>query len=278
MIISREKEFAYTESDFQWIRTAVHKRVGISLNESKREMVYARVARRIRALNLKDFRSYRKILENTNSNELVEFVNAITTNVTAFFRENHHFEALANEFFPEIIKRNYSSKKIRIWSAGCSSGEEPYSIAITVKENIPESWDVKIIATDLDTNVLEKAKKGVYSIDAVSSIPKSRLKQWFWRGKGSNDSLVKVVPELQNIIDFKQLNLMGDWPHKGQFDIIFCRNVVIYFDKPTQRVLFDRYADILKDHGILFLGHSESLHGVSDRFQFIRQTMHRKVR
>ncbi len=278
MNLEREKEFHYTESDFQWIRKEVYRRVGISLNDYKREMVYSRVARRIRALKLNNFKGYRQVLENKDTNELVEFVNAITTNVTAFFRENHHFEALANEYLPEIMTRNYSTKKIRIWSAGCSSGEEPYSIAMTIKENVPDFWDVKILATDLDTNMVAHGKAGIYTNDRANGISKKRLKKWFWRGKGMNSDKVKVLPEVQNLILFKQLNLMDEWPIKNTFDIIFCRNVVIYFDKDTQKKLFNRYAEVLDDNGHLFLGHSESLHGVCDRFQFIRQTMHRKIK
>ncbi len=273
---AKEKEFHYTEDDFQWIKKRIHDQVGINLNDSKREMVYSRLARRIRKLEFDSFSQYRALLQRDNS-ELIEFVNAITTNVTAFFRENHHFEAIANEIIPELLQKNSASKTIKIWSAGCSTGEEPYSIAMTLLENIPKNWKAKIIATDLDTNVLEKGRKGVYPISSVSGIPKERLKKWFWRGKDSNRDKVKVNPVLQQIVDFRQLNLMGDWDVKGPFDIIFCRNVVIYFTKDTQKVLFERYAENLADGGYLFLGHSESLHGVSDKFQFLRQTMHKKV-
>ena len=276
MSIVKEKEFHYTEDDFQWVKKRIHDQVGINLNDSKREMVYSRLARRIRKLGYSSFSQYRSLLQRDN-NELIEFVNAITTNVTAFFRENHHFEAMANDFIPELLQKKRASKSIKIWSAGCSTGEEPYSIAMTLMENVPSDWKVKIWATDLDTQVLEKGRRGVYPITNVQGIPKARLKKWFWRGKGSNQDMVKVNPVLQKIIEFRQLNLMGEWDIRDTFDIIFCRNVVIYFTKDTQRVLFERYANQLADGGYLFLGHSESLHGVSDKFKFLRQTMHKKV-
>lgn len=272
----KEKEFHYTEEDFKWVKQRIHDQVGINLNDSKREMVYSRLARRIRKLGYSSFAQYRSLLQRDN-NELIEFVNAITTNVTSFFRENHHFEAMVNEILPELMIKNASTKTIKIWSAGCSTGEEPYSIAMTVMENVPSTWKVKILATDLDTTVLEKGRKGIYPIANVSGIPKAKLKRWFWRGKGANQDKVKINPVLQKIIEFRQLNLMGDWGVRDHFDIIFCRNVVIYFTKDTQRVLFERYANQLTDSGYLFLGHSESLHGVSDKFKFLRQTMHKKV-
>ncbi len=277
MGVVKEKEFHYTEEDFQWVKKRIHDHVGINLNDSKREMVYSRLARRIRKLGYQSFSQYRDLLQRDN-NELIEFVNAITTNVTSFFRENHHFEAMANEILPDLMHKNQTTKTIKIWSSGCSTGEEPYSIAMTVMENVPTDWKVKILATDLDTKVLEKGRQGIYSINNVMGIPKSRLKKWFWRGKGSNQDKAKVNPVLQKIIEFRQLNLMEEWDIRDTFDIIFCRNVVIYFTKDTQRKLFERYANQLADGGYLFLGHSESLHGVSDRFGFIRQTMHKKVR
>ncbi|MDX1352473.1 MAG: protein-glutamate O-methyltransferase CheR, partial [Thiomicrorhabdus sp.] len=167
--------------------------------------------------------------------------------------------------------------KIRIWSAGCSTGEEPYSIAIILKETVPAGWDAKVIATDLDSNVVATGQRGVYQIDRLKGVTEERKKRWFLRGTGSQEGLVKVKPELQSMIEFGQLNLMGDWPIKDSIDVIFCRNVVIYFDKPTQTKLFNRYADRLPDNGHLFIGHSESLYKVSNRFELLGQTIYKKL-
>jgi chemotaxis protein methyltransferase CheR len=272
-----EREFDYTDADFEWVRKEIYQRVGISLNESKREMVYARVARRLRQLGMSDFGSYRKYLTNGPESELIEFANSLTTNVTAFFRENHHFEVLANEIVPELVKLKTSSKKIRVWSAGCSSGEEPYSIAITLMESLPEGWRGEIVATDLDTQVLDVGKKGIYPIDRLKNIPQSKLKKWFWKGKGANSNMARVVPELQKMIEFRQLNLISDWKMSEPFDLIFCRNVIIYFDKETQKGLFSKFSQSLRPQGWMFLGHSESLHGVSEEFRYLKQTIHRKL-
>lgn len=271
------REFAYTDEDFEWIRKEIYRRVGISLNSSKREMVYSRVARRLRQLGLSDFSSYRKYLTTGPESELIEFSNSLTTNVTAFFRENHHFEVLAREIIPELVKAKGTNKKIRVWSAGCSSGEEPYSIAITLMEAMPEGWRGEIVATDLDTQVLETGRKGIYPIDKLKNIPKAKLKKWFWKGKGANANFAKAVPELQKMIEFKQLNLISDWNMGEPFDMIFCRNVIIYFDKDTQKGLFTKFARSLRPQGWMFLGHSESLHGVSDEFRYLKQTIHRKL-
>ena len=224
------------------------------------------------------FRDYCRLLESRDSDELVNFINAITTNLTAFFREPHHFEYLSSTLLPELMRYNDASRRLRIWSAGCSSGEEPYSIAMTVRETIPETagWDVRILATDLDTNMVERARSGIYSEERVASLPRQRLKRWFLRGKGEHQGKVRVRPELQSMITFRQLNLLHDWPFSGPFDIIFCRNVVIYFSKDTQRVLINRYADITHPKSALFLGHSESLFKVSDRFDLVGNTIYRR--
>jgi chemotaxis protein methyltransferase CheR len=198
--------------------------------------------------------------------------------LTAFFRENHHFLYLKNTIIPQLIKQNALSKRIRIWSAGCSTGEEPYSLAITLKQSIPDidQWDIKILATDLDANVVAHGKAGIYRADRIEGLDENVKRRWFKRGTGDNDNAVKVAPELQELITFKRLNLLHDWPMKGPFDVIFCRNVVIYFDKDTQRVLFDRYANILKPEGHLFIGHSESLYKVSTRFDNLGQTIYKR--
>ena len=177
------------------------------------------------------------------------------------------------------MEQRQHERRIRVWSAGCSTGEEPYSLAMTFAENMPvnENWDVKILATDLDTNVIATAKAGLYNEERMTGVSNSRIKRWFLRGRGEHSGSVRVRPEIRDYITFKQLNLMGDWPMRGQFDVIFCRNVVIYFDKPTQAVLFDRYANYLKDDGYLFVGHSESLFKVTKRFDLIGHTTYRKA-
>jgi len=274
-----EREFVFTKSDFECIRDMVGERTGIVLSEHKVDMVYGRLARRLRQLNIKSFKDYLGRLQGDDDQELVEFTNALTTNLTSFFREPHHFEFLVRTGIPELCK-NRANKRLRVWSAGCSTGEEPYTIAISLHEAMPliRNWDVKILATDLDSNVVAKAKAGIYDQERVNGISKQRLDRWFRKGRGGQDGKVRVATELQNLIAFKQLNLMHPWPMKGPFDIIFCRNVVIYFNKDTQRLLFDRYADILSDDGYLIVGHSESLHKVTDRFQLLGKTIYRKVR
>lgn len=276
------KEFHLSDKDFNYLRKLVGERTGINLSPAKRQMVYGRLSRRLRELDLKSFSQYCELLKNGDEKELLEFTNAITTNLTSFFRELHHFEFLRQTLLPELLK-NKSERRLRIWSAGCSSGEEPYSIAMVVREVIPpiRGWDVRILATDLDSNMLKQGKEGVYSAaEHMNGMPKERIKRFILKGHGHNKEFIKVSPELQEIIIFKQLNLMHDWPMRGPFDFIFCRNVVIYFSKDTQKdtqkVLFDRFADLLETNGHLFIGHSESLYNVSHRFQSLGRTIYRK--
>ena len=272
-------EFHFTDKDFDRVAKLVGERTGIVLSSAKKQMVYSRLARRLRALGLKEFSKYLKMVHDDVDGELVNFVNAMTTNLTAFFREPHHFEYLAQTALPRVMKANASKRQIRIWSAGCSTGEEPYTIAQVVREVIPprSGWDIQIIATDLDSNVLRTAANGVYAEERVAGISQQRLKRWFMRGKGSNSGMVRVKSELRDLITFQQLNLMESWPVKGPFDIIFCRNVVIYFSKDTQRTLVSRYADLMAADANLFLGHSESLFKVSDRFKLIGNTIYQRT-
>lgn len=274
-----EREFEFSRGDFEHIRDLVGDRTGIVLSDHKIDMVYGRLSRRLRQLGINKFAEYLSRL-NDDEHELVEFTNALTTNLTSFFREPHHFDYLKNTSLPALLK-NRPNKRLRIWSAGCSTGEEPYTIAMTVKEAMLSyaNWDVKILATDLDSNVVNRAKAGVYTMEKVNGVDKNRLKKWFRKGRGDDHSgQMKVSADLQGIITFKQLNLMHDWPMNGPFDIIFCRNVVIYFNKDTQRELFDRYANYMADDGYLFVGHSESLAKVTDRFKLIGKTIYHKVR
>lgn len=274
-----EREFVFTRHDFENIREMVGERTGIVLSDHKIDMVYGRLARRLRQLELKSFKDYLARLKQDDDQELVEFTNALTTNLTSFFREPHHFEFLRNTGIPELVKRR-PNKRLRVWSAGCSTGEEPYTIAMTLQESLPliRTWDVKVLATDIDSNVVARAKAGIYERERLNGVSQERLNRWFRKGTGSNQGKARASAELQDLITFKQLNLMHQWPMRGPFDIIFCRNVVIYFNKETQRVLFNRYADLLADDGYLIVGHSESLHKVTDRFELLGKTIYRKTR
>jgi len=274
----QKREFDFRDDHFAFIRKTLFENAGITLSDIKRDMVYSRLIRRIRALNMHSFDEYLNLLKKSPEREMVEFTNSLTTNLTSFFRENHHFEYLNSTIFPELSKRK-TEHRLRIWSAGCSTGEEPYSLAITVKQaqQYFPGWDIKILATDLDSNVVETAKEGIYPMERVASLPKSLLSRWFIKGKGELEGKVKVKPELQDLVTFKQLNLMQAWPMRGPFDIIFCRNVVIYFNKETQRTLFSRYADYLDQQAFLVVGHSESLHGVTNRFRLLGKTIYQKI-
>jgi chemotaxis protein methyltransferase CheR len=272
------REFPMSEANFNRLSELAHDYTGIVLGPHKRDMIYGRLSRRIRALKLNNFDAYCQLLEAEGSGELSNFINSITTNLTSFFRENHHFEYLRTTVFPALKEQNKDSRKIRIWSAGCSTGEEPYSLSIVLNEFFdPRTWDLKILATDLDSNVLEHARAGVYDQQRIQTVNEDRRKQWFLKDPARPD-LVKVKPQLQSLISFKRLNLLEKWPMKGSFDVIFCRNVVIYFNKDTQRELFDRYADILHPRGHLFIGHSETLHRVSERFDSLGKTIYQRIR
>lgn len=274
----RGREFSFTPTDFEQVRQTLYKYAGISLNEGKSDLVYGRLAKRLRTLRFYAFSDYLRYLNTPEGEaEMVHFTNALTTNLTAFFREPHHFEFLAKTALREAMRRHEADRRVRIWSAGCSSGEEPYSIAMVVA-GTPlwnRQWDFKLLATDLDSNVVETAQRGQYSVERIAGLSVERSRKWFHSAQGDSD--VQVSAALQERITFKQLNLMHEWPMRGPFDIIFCRNVVIYFDKPTQKRLFDRYADMLVDGGYLFLGHSETMHNLSERFDLVGQTIYRKL-
>lgn len=276
--MTAQREFQFTDRDFRCLQRLVLRHTGITLSPAKRDMLYSRLARRLRALGLRRFKEYCALLqEDGDSEELRHFTNAVTTNLTAFFREPHHFDYLRDEFLPAMIERRADQRRLRIWSAGCSTGEEPYSIAITLAETMPRDWDVRILATDLDSNVLDRARQGIYSEERTAEVPERLKRKWFLRGRAAHQGKVRVRRELRDMIRFRQLNLMHEWPMRGPFDAIFCRNVIIYFDKPTQSRLMDRFADILADDGRLFLGHSETLYRVTDRFQLLGRTIYRKV-
>lgn len=272
----RNREFPMSAANFKLIKELAYEWTGIKLSDHKENMIYGRLARRVRALNLDNFEQYCALLQTEDAAEQREFINSITTNLTSFFRESHHFDFLKNQLLPALVLRNQATRKIRIWSAGCSTGEEPHSIAMVVA-SMPElkHWDVKILATDLDSNVLERGGSGIYSIERFDSFP-SAYKQYI--KKTADGEEVKIADDVRKLITFNQLNLLHAWPMKGSFDIIFCRNVVIYFDLETQRTLFDRYADKLAVKGHLFIGHSENLHKISERFLSLGRTIYEKLR
>lgn len=271
--VEGEREFHFTRDDFEWIRETVGRETGIQLSEAKSDMVYSRLARRLRALGLHDFASYRKILvDDPERREMAHFVNALTTNLTAFFRESHHFDHLA-----EVFKS--AQGRVRIWSAGCSTGEEVYSIAITAREvfGARAADRVKIIGTDLDSSVLEHAERGVYDRRRVDGLSQPRLRENFFRGTGKNDGLVRVKPELRRLVEFDQLNLLHEWPFRERFEVVFCRNVIIYFNKEIQSRLFERVAELMAPPAWLYIGHSETLWKVTDRFASHGRTIYQKT-
>jgi chemotaxis protein methyltransferase CheR len=266
-------EVPLTDEDFSAIVAMVREASGISLSASKRDLVYGRLRRRLRALRLDSFARYRAVLDGEDgAAERVRMINAITTNLTSFFREPHHFETLARDVLPAV-----SGRRLRIWSAGCSSGEEPYSIAMTLIDAVPDlaERDARILATDIDTDMVAAASAGRYGMEKLRGISPA-MRQAHTRRIDAQT--VEMSVGLKSLITFKPLNLLAPWPMRGPFDAIFCRNVVIYFDKPTQRVLFDRFAEMLRPDGHLFVGHSESLYRVSDRFTHIGRTVYRRVR
>ncbi|MGE0583101.1 MAG: protein-glutamate O-methyltransferase CheR [Steroidobacteraceae bacterium] len=273
----RMREFAFTDADFEGLRTLVRAATGINLADSKRELVYGRIARRLRALEIDSFKAYRELLADGDAQELVEFCNAITTNLTSFFRESHHFDYLRDHVLKPWVEAS-SSRRLRIWSAGCSTGEEPYSIAMTIAESVPrwQSRDIRVLATDIDSQVLAHGRAGLYTAERVAGMGARRTAACFEEAQGEARRSYKVRSELAALIAFKQLNLMHELPMPGPIDVIFCRNVVIYFDKDTQRQLFARIARLQRPGQLLFLGHSETLFKVSDDYTLIGKTIYRR--
>ena len=264
------------DRDFEHLRQLVRQHTGISLDDSKRQLIVARIGRRLKRLQLSSYSEYCELVSHREAPELEAFVNAVTTNLTSFFREPAHFEHLAEVVVPAWL-RNKADRRLRVWSAGCSSGEEAYCIAITLSETVPDDWDWRVLGTDLDSNMLAQACNGVYPADRASNIDAAHLARWFRKGAGSNAGQVRVRDQLRRTIAFKRLNLIGEWPMRGQFDAIFCRNVVIYFDKATQAKLFDRFADQMMTGGKLYIGHSETLFNVCGRFRLVAPTIYEKV-
>jgi chemotaxis protein methyltransferase CheR len=268
------KEFEFTRRDFERVRGLIYQRAGISLADSKQEMVYSRLARRLRATGIGSFEAYLDDLEaGRMASEWESFTNALTTNLTSFFREAHHFPLLAEH---ALKMRRQSTAPLSVWCSAASTGEEPYSIAMTLCEAFDTlSPPVSIIATDIDTNVLATASAGVYPMDRVEKLEPARLRRFFLKGKGAHEGMVRVRPELRQLITFRPLNLLADdWALKGPFDTIFCRNVMIYFDKPTQRRILSRFVPLMKSDALLMAGHSENFLYVSDALRLRGKTVY----
>lgn len=271
-------DFQLSQAEFERIRVLVRQHTGIALSDAKRQLVYGRLSRRLRALRLGSFSEYIKLLERGEPAELEEFTNAVTTNLTSFFREPHHFEFLGKDLLPQALARNVALRRLRIWCCAASTGEEPYSIAMVLREAQGlAGWDAKLLATDLDSSVLAHGKRGVYARERFSGMAPRRVTRFFQDVKDGNEPKLSATDELRSLITFKQLNLMHEWPMKGPFDAIFCRNVIIYFDKDTQRALFERMAALQRPGDYLFLGHSESLYRVCDRYELIGRTIYRRL-
>ena len=274
------REYAFTRADFERVRKLIHARAGISLNESKQNMVYSRLSRRLRTLGIASFAAYLDRLETDpgfDSREAQEFVNALTTNLTAFFREPHHFPVLH-----DFLKAQDRGSPLRLWCSAASTGEEPYSIAMTMVEALGANTSARLLATDIDTNVLATGSRGVYRLDSARQAGEERLKKFFLRGSGANEGMVRVKPDLPKLISFAPLNLLeGSWPALKSFaptlDVIFCRNVMIYFDKPTQRQILDRFAQVLRPGGLLFIGHSENFTDHREHFALRGKTVYERL-
>ena len=264
------REFSFSDQEFKQVCQLIHERAGIHLTPSKKDMVYSRLTRRLRANNISSFSDYLTIVEANSEPEREAFVNALTTNVTAFYREAHHFPVLAEHM------RSLKRHPINIWCNAASTGEEPYTIAMTMVDLFGSlTPPVRIIATDIDTQALQKAYDGVYSLEQAKKLPKEVLERFFLKGRDDKAGQVKVRKELRDLITFSQLNLQdSQWPIKGPFDAIFCRNVMIYFDKPTQHKILQRFVPLMQKDALLFAGHSESLQGVNDTFKLRGKTVY----
>lgn len=269
-----KREYDFTQQDFDRVKKLIYDHAGISLSSSKKNMVYSRLSRRLRANGMNSFREYLSFLDKAGETEWQEFTNALTTNLTAFFREEHHFPILESH-----VDKRRNQPKIQIWCSAASTGEEPYSIAMAVVNAFKTfTPPVHILATDLDTNVLEKARLGIYNMDRLDKMPKEKLKSFFLKGSGAHAGSARVRSELRNLITFRQLNLLdSNWHVRGPFDVIFCRNVMIYFDKPTQYKILKRFAPLLAKDGLLFAGHSESFHHAADLFKLREKTVYELV-
>lgn len=266
------REFAWTDADFDRVQAMIYKRAGISLHDGKHAMVYSRLSRRLRETGYQSFREYLGWLEASESPEWQEFVNALTTNLTSFFREHHHFEVFADR-----LKSKPPATPWSVWCSAASTGEEPYSIVMTTLEALGNHPNLSLVASDIDSKVLASAARGVYRVDGLKGIDAGRMQRFFLRGKGVNDGMVRVKPELSQFIEFLMVNLIrDDWPFRDPFDIVFCRNVMIYFDAPTQRKVLERIHRVMKPGGLLFVGHAENFSDSRDLFVLKGKTVYER--
>jgi len=271
--LTPDREFHFTKSDFDRIRKLIYDHAGISLAPIKQDMVYSRLARRLRALKLATFQDYLARLEGGDEAEWETFVNSLTTNLTSFFREAHHFEILVRQL------REAKHRPLRIWCSAASTGEEPYSLAIAACEAFDTlTPPVEIIASDIDTNVLSTAQAGIYALERVERLSAHRLQRFFLKGTGNQSGQARVRPELQRLVKFVRVNLLdARWPVQGPLDAIFCRNVMIYFDKPTQYRILKNYVPLLREDGLLYAGHSESFLHAADLFRSLGRTVYERA-
>lgn len=275
------RKLVLTDKDFQRISDLVYEHCGINLLEGKKGLVRSRLASRLRQGNFKTFSEYMDhAIKDKTGEEFSILIDKLSTNLTSFFREMQHFDFLRETFLPSLLERkeDKGDLRIRAWSAGCSSGEEPYSIAITLLESVhgDPSWDIKVLATDISTSVLETAQRGIYNEDRVAPVPSMQKNRYLVKSQVKGQKKYEVSESLRNVIIFRYLNLMKDWPIKGPLNFIFCRNVMIYFDKATQLRLVNRFWDLLDSGGYLFTGHSESLTGIEHKFKYIQPTIYMK--
>jgi chemotaxis protein methyltransferase CheR len=273
------REFSFSETDFRTLAKLAYEHAGIALTDSKRNLVYSRLSRRLRILRLNSFREYREFLAD-NESEIESFINSISTNHTKFFREAHHFEHFRAHVavpFAQAAGRTVGGR-LRIWSAGCSSGEEPYTIAVVLKREIRNfvTHDVRILATDIDTDVLTRAARGEFAASAIDEVPKPYQSFFDAESNGATGDKVVMDEEVRSLITFRRLNLMEPWPFRGLFDAIFCRNVMIYFDTPTKSALVERFTQQIKPGGWLYIGHSESLIGSHPGLRLVGRTIYRR--
>ena len=272
LAVSEGREFAWPNADFSRVQKLIYQRAGISLHDGKHAMVYSRLSRRLRDTGHTSFEEYLGWLESQDGPEWQEFINALTTNLTAFFREQHHFDSLT-----AILKKRPSGPW-RIWCSAASTGEEPYSIVITVLQALGVGVPFELFASDIDTRVLETASRGVYRSQGLKGLTQEQLQRFFMRGKGNNDGLVRVRPEVRKPITFLSVNLIrDDWPFREPFDAVFCRNVMIYFDAPTQRRVLERIHRVMKPGGTLFVGHAENFSESRDLFVLRGKTVYERV-
>jgi chemotaxis protein methyltransferase CheR len=269
-----------TDREFEKISRLVYDQCGINLSDGKRELVKTRLGKRIRNGQFKSFHDYyQHVLKDPSGEELIHLLDSIATNYTFFFREQKHFDCLRSEILPELISgKKGRDRKLRFWSAACSSGEEPYSIAMTLLETLehPFVWDLSILATDISTKALKTAESGIFPKERIQSIPDSIVKKYFLKGEGRWKDYVRVKDEVRSLVQFKRLNLMEPFDNREPIDCIFCRNVMIYFNKKTQADLVNRLYHCLENGGFLLIGHSESLTGIGHPFHYIRPSVYRK--